>query len=164
MEAVAARARAGKAALYRRWSTKEDLVTAAVSRLLTEIPLPDTGDTRCDLTELLRAFERVLSGTPLGRVFPRMAAEIWAGTPLGRQYVASVIVPRREHAARLLRRGVASGQLGPGTDIPAVLDALVGAVVVRHLVAAAGEGSLPDLAERVVDVALGPNPAKLQIP
>jgi AcrR family transcriptional regulator len=159
MEAVAHRAKVGKAALYRRWSSKEALVTAALSSLLEETPLPDTGETRRDIASMLLGFQRQLTTTPLGRAFPRMIAEVWAGTPLGRQYAASVIAPRREHAAHLLQRGVASGQLAPDTDIPTVIDALFGSVVIRHLIAGIGEAVPPDLVEHTVDATLGPRPA-----
>ena len=41
MEGVAAAARTGKAALYRRWSTKESLVVEALRASLPAIPEPD---------------------------------------------------------------------------------------------------------------------------
>lgn len=164
MEGVAHRAKVGKAAVYRRWSSKEDLITAALSSLLEEIPLPDTGEIRNDLAAMLRSFQHQFTTTPLGRAFPRMIAEVWAGTRLGLQYAASVIAPRREHAAHLLRRGVASGQLAPGTDIPTVIDALFGAVVIRHVIAGAGEAVPPDLVEQVMDVTLGPRLARPEAP
>lgn len=47
--AVAARAHCGKSAIYRRWSTKIELVVAAVRALHTTAPLPDTGSLRHDL-------------------------------------------------------------------------------------------------------------------
>lgn len=47
--AVAARAHCGKSAIYRRWSTKAELVVAAVSDLQVPVEVPDTGDLRDDL-------------------------------------------------------------------------------------------------------------------
>ncbi|MFI7672594.1 TetR/AcrR family transcriptional regulator [Actinophytocola sp. NPDC049390] len=62
VEAVAARANASKATVYRRWSHKAPLVTAAVSRyagtaLATTEP---TGDLRTDLLAHLRALRESL--------------------------------------------------------------------------------------------------------
>jgi len=58
MDAVALRAKAGKATMYRRWSSKEELVLDAVARLkqqqVTRDPLPDTGSLRGDLLALFR--------------------------------------------------------------------------------------------------------------
>lgn len=47
--AVARRAHCGKSAIYRRWTTKADLVVAAVRALHVTADLPDTGDLREDL-------------------------------------------------------------------------------------------------------------------
>ena len=42
MDAVAERAGVGKAAIYRRYRSKDDLVTATVAALVSEITVPDT--------------------------------------------------------------------------------------------------------------------------
>ena len=50
MDAVAARAKASKATLYRRWENKASLVIEALHSSKEEPPLPDTGTLRGDLT------------------------------------------------------------------------------------------------------------------
>jgi AcrR family transcriptional regulator len=57
MEAVAARARTGKAVLYRRWPNRAALVLAAVRRRVVPFSelVPDTGTLRGDVLALLRA-------------------------------------------------------------------------------------------------------------
>lgn len=58
MDMVALRAKAGKATLYRRWPSKEELILDAVDRMKgTAVDLkdlPDTGDLRADLIALFR--------------------------------------------------------------------------------------------------------------
>lgn len=58
IDMVAERAAAGKATVYRRWSSKEDLVLDVVERLkhnqVDPDPLPDTGDLRGDLIALFK--------------------------------------------------------------------------------------------------------------
>ena len=49
VEAVAAKAGVGKATIYRRWSTKEELVVAVAEELMSHETLPDTGSLREDL-------------------------------------------------------------------------------------------------------------------
>jgi AcrR family transcriptional regulator len=56
IDAVAARAGAGKATCYRRWAGKAELVVDAVSRLKAQPVLPDTGTLRGDLVELICHF------------------------------------------------------------------------------------------------------------
>ncbi len=58
IDAVAARAKAGKGTVYRRWSSKHDLVLDAIERLQrTQVDagtLPDTGSLRGDLLALFQ--------------------------------------------------------------------------------------------------------------
>ncbi|WP_067689073.1 TetR/AcrR family transcriptional regulator [Nocardia jejuensis] len=58
MDQVAARAKAGKATVYRRWASKQDMLIEAVTRLgdnQVDIDiLPDTGNFRGDVLALLR--------------------------------------------------------------------------------------------------------------
>lgn len=67
MDAVAARAHASKATIYRRWSSKGALVAAAV-RCRTGLPVdvPDTGALRSDLLALLALMAQVMGEQDLG--------------------------------------------------------------------------------------------------
>ena len=49
MDAVAHRAKASKATLYRRWNSKAKLVVDALARMKGTPEAPDTGDLRSDL-------------------------------------------------------------------------------------------------------------------
>src|SRR5215217_3310862 len=72
MEDVADRARVGKATIYRRYRSKDELVTAAVSALVSEIEVPDTGSTRGDLLALMRSAVDVYSGSVEGAAMPSL--------------------------------------------------------------------------------------------
>src|SRR5437899_12567871 len=49
IEAIAERAGVGKTTIYRRWSSKEDVIKDALDLFRGEHPLPDTGNIRDDL-------------------------------------------------------------------------------------------------------------------
>ena len=51
---VAGRAGVGKGAIYRRYRSKDELVTAAIAALVSEIAVPDTGSTQADVLALMR--------------------------------------------------------------------------------------------------------------
>src|SRR3954447_1593913 len=51
IDAVAHRAKASKATLYRRWNSKATLVVEALARVKGPPVTPDTGDLRTDLLE-----------------------------------------------------------------------------------------------------------------
>src|SRR5581483_11199032 len=67
MEGIAERAHTGKMSLYRRWDSLQDLVLDALNSALEESTsgVPDTGNLREDLIELLKGVRRIMSG-PLG--------------------------------------------------------------------------------------------------
>src|SRR6478735_9683731 len=68
---VAAKAGVGKATVYRRWPSKEDLAVAAMETLYTaEMPEPDTGSIRDDLTASYRAALEFVN-TPAGAAYIR---------------------------------------------------------------------------------------------
>ncbi|RBY95752.1 TetR family transcriptional regulator [Blastococcus sp. TF02-8] len=63
MDAVAAEAGVGKATIYRRWRTKQDLVVDTISDLnRAEASSPDTGSLEGDLRELLHNLVGVVNG------------------------------------------------------------------------------------------------------
>ncbi|MEW2283367.1 TetR/AcrR family transcriptional regulator [Streptomyces sp. NPDC047841] len=65
MEGVAAGAQTGKAAVYRRWPSKEDLVAdALVSGLPRVEKAPDLGSVREDLLTLCRQVRRIMYSRP----------------------------------------------------------------------------------------------------
>src|ERR671938_713381 len=56
MDAVASEARVGKATIYRRWRTKQDLVVDTISELnRAEAVAPDTGSLEDDLRQTMRS-------------------------------------------------------------------------------------------------------------
>jgi AcrR family transcriptional regulator len=72
--AVAGRAHCGKSAIYRRWSTKAELVVAAVLATQTPTEVPDTGDLRGDL--LAAAMHFADTGDRSGLVLASVLSEI----------------------------------------------------------------------------------------
>ena len=72
-EDVAARAGVGKGAIYRRYRSKDELVTAAVAALVREeIAVPDTGTTRDDLLVLMRGAVDLYRRSLPARLLPNL--------------------------------------------------------------------------------------------
>ena len=72
MDDVARRADVGKATIYRRYRSKGELITAAVAGLVSEIAVPDTGETRADLLALMRSAVEVYRGSVEAAVMPSL--------------------------------------------------------------------------------------------
>jgi AcrR family transcriptional regulator len=76
MDRVAARARTSKAALYRRWSGRAELVLDACSlHGVTDVSTPDSGELRADVIGLLRQVSAKMS-SPLGGIMRGLLAEM----------------------------------------------------------------------------------------
>ena len=75
---VASQAGVGKASIYRRYRSKDQLVTEAVGALVDEeIAIPDSGSTRHDLLVLMREAVALYSGGTLAaRLMPSIVDEM----------------------------------------------------------------------------------------
>lgn len=130
IEGVAARAGVGKATIYRRYSSKAQLVVDAVQVCVgaTE-DLPDTGDVRADLTSMLATLMNLLRGDR-GPVLLAFAAERIRYPALDEEFKRCVIGAKRAHIRHLLTSAIERGDLAPGTDVEVLAEA--GPALVWH--------------------------------
>lgn len=134
MEAVARRAGASKATLYRRWPTVGTLMIDAMDATFQAFPTPDTGRVGTDVAELLTAFVTLLEHTP----FPRLlAAFIDAAErdPALAAMHADLTRRRREPLLAVLARARERGELPPDLDPEVVTDLLTGPFFYRRFIA-----------------------------
>jgi len=149
MDAVAERAGVSKATIYRWWPTKE---TLALDALYTEwaaaVPQPDEcGSLRGDLLALLRAWTRLFSSRPYGRVIAALLMESQTNPAFYLQYQQRVTEPRRDQARTIFGRAIARGEIPIETKIEVAIDLLYGPLYYRLL-----HGHAPLEDEFVADV------------
>jgi AcrR family transcriptional regulator len=131
IEQVAARAGVGKATIYRRWPTKEDLLLEAIGRLVTPLPQPQGRSVRSDLTALVEALCKEAADPRRARQFALLHGDGLQFPRLLARYNELVMEPRRELIRSVLRRGVATGELREEADVDAATALLTGAVLAR---------------------------------
>jgi AcrR family transcriptional regulator len=166
MDEVAERAAVAKTTLYRRWPTKDHLAVAVAARLLGEVPVPDTGDLRRDLTTFVSAVAtnlnnlRTATGSRDGAPEDLLAELVAAGArhpDLGDMARAAFA---RRHALVLarLQRATEREGLRAGADHAILIDQLAGPVYYRFLVTRApvDQGYAARLVAAVLDGALAP--------
>ena len=129
IEQVAARAGVGKATIYRRWRGKEDMLLDAVGSLGSQLPVPQGRSVRADLIAILDWICREAADPRRARLFALLQGEGTRYPRLLARYLDTVVEPRREVVASVLRRGVATGELRENTDIDAATLLLNGAVL-----------------------------------
>jgi AcrR family transcriptional regulator len=152
-EDVASRARVGKGAIYRRYRSKDELVTKAVAALVSvEIMVPDTGSTHADLLALMREAVELYGGSLPGRLMPNLVSAMAQQPELARAVREGFLAARRAALSEVLRRGVERGDLRPDLDLELALDVLGGPLFYRLLVTG---GPLDEqLAEGVAELIL----------
>ncbi|MEV7617900.1 TetR/AcrR family transcriptional regulator [Streptomyces sp. NPDC089799] len=124
MDAVAARARVGKAAIYRRYGSRGELVFASLVHGRAPQPLPDTGSLRGDLTALAEVILRAFSDPVFAAAGPSLVAEIRQHPDIAARFQATFVAGERAVVTALLERAAARGELPAPAD-PALLHATV---------------------------------------
>ncbi len=151
IEAVAARAACGKAAIYRRWPSKSALVVDAIATCKDQgFPLPDTGSARSDLVAYVQGMVRYFQTSDVGRVMPALVAELARNPELAASFRKGVIEPRRARIIETLARGVERGELRADVDLDVVADSM--AAVLHHRRLITGQEIDDGLPERLVDL------------
>lgn len=126
---VAAAARVGRPAIYRRYKDKSELVAAVIADKTSRVPTIDTGNTRADLIAHLefarRRFTITLAGTLL--------VEEQKHPELLEHFRAGMAVPRRDEIAAALERGKLRGDVRPDLDSRLAAHALMGSFMFHTL-------------------------------
>jgi AcrR family transcriptional regulator len=118
VEMVAARAKAGKATLYRRWASKSDLVIDAIAcmKKADAEALPDTGTLRGDLVAMIKPHSIEESEKKL-KVMAGLASML-ARAPELADAVNKALIEPRQHVNRIFfERAIARGEIQADCDI-----------------------------------------------
>ncbi|HET9256623.1 MAG TPA: TetR/AcrR family transcriptional regulator [Pseudonocardiaceae bacterium] len=111
MERIASRAHASKGSLYRRWSSRAELVADAIHYAFpTQKEPPDTGSVREDMMGCLRTFADLLNG-PSGEAIRGLMAETIRNPELMDAIRVRFIDPGVDGFLRILRRGAIRGEV-----------------------------------------------------
>ena len=119
MEMIAAKAGAGKAAIYRRWANKEALVIATLQRAFhsTARHGPEGETVREQLIDLLKQMRSNVMDTHEGTAFAVLLQTLAGNPELMCRYQETVIEPRREQYREVLRNAIANGELRADLDV-----------------------------------------------
>jgi AcrR family transcriptional regulator len=120
IDMVAARAKAGKATLYRRWNSKSDLVLDAVacmkSKDLDLDALPDTGTLRGDLVAMIKAPTIRESERKL-KVMAGIVSMIARDPELAEAAHRALIAPRASANRIIFQRAIDRGEIPADSDV-----------------------------------------------
>ena len=134
MEGVRTRAGVGKATIYRRWHSKEELVRDAIVFLHDEFDTPDTGSLRGDYDALAAVVRASASRGGAATLMPRLLGEAVNDRELFAIFRANLVEPRRAALRTVLERAVARGEIRADVDLELMLDLFAGPAVYRLLI------------------------------
>jgi Transcriptional regulator len=159
VEAVAARAHTGKASIYRRWPTKQELVMDALDAGLPTpeqcgitMELDDSITTADALRRVAEAVAAVIT-SPSGDAIRAIKCEALSDPELARLVDERFQAPRREFVVGVLRRGVERGEVRPDAATPLVAD-VIPAILSHRVIMMREKLTKRDIAEIIEKVFL----------
>ena len=133
IEAVAARARVGKATIYRWWPNKAELVIEVFASIIgEELRFPTSPPVMESIHSQMRRWVPIFR-TPLGQIVATVIGAGQSDPTILKAFQIHWVEPRRTEARRLLLEAIRQGELRFGLDPDLVLDLLYGPLYLRLL-------------------------------
>ncbi|GAA4942600.1 TetR/AcrR family transcriptional regulator [Actinoplanes utahensis] len=153
IEAIAARAGVGKQTIYRWWRGKGAVILDALTDGLPDvIELPDSGDLRTDLREVLRATVAEFADPRMSATTRALTIETLADDDLAAQVRDRLLRPQLDAVRARLASARDAGQVRPDAPLDQVVELLFGPLYHRWLLR---NGPLTDTyADGIVDLTL----------
>lgn len=148
---VIVRSGVSSATLYRRWPTKQDLVTAALASLHAEIVPIDTGSLDTDVVEMVRSTANALS-VRRADLSDDLAVELRRNPEFRAAINEKFVQPRRAVMAGIIGNAVARGELGSDPGVEVTTAFVTGPI--HHWVYVQGKPTTPEFERTVVTGAL----------
>ena len=134
IEAVAAKAGVGKTTIYRRWSSKDELVMDAIRQVQIDIPVMETGNFRKDLTTLLSTAYQGFMTHPypfLGKLLPKFISEYQTNPEIFQDAILQLIVPRLQQFIHMVEQAQARDEIRGDIDPDLVLELISGSLMIH---------------------------------
>jgi AcrR family transcriptional regulator len=148
MDAVASAAKASKATLYRRWTSKAALVIDAVLAQKDPATVPDTGSLRGDLIELSCGAGGFADRKPM-TVLASLITAINIDEEFAERFRRDFIGPKVAIGRTVYERARARGEIRDDLDLDLVAPCLAGMVL--HRILLLGEHPTPELITELID-------------
>ncbi|MEU7617228.1 TetR/AcrR family transcriptional regulator [Micromonospora rifamycinica] len=135
VESIVRRASTSKAAVYRRWPSKDAMALALIAEVAVHgVNLPETGALRSNLRQFLSSTVDAVRHPLARRIIPAIMAESQHNPQLAALLRDAVEGPRRGVAAEMLRRAIERGELPADCDVDQSLDFMIGPLYWRVVV------------------------------
>jgi len=126
IDAIATRAGVGKTSIYRRYSSKEELVADAIESIRQDVVIPNTGKLWSDIDALIKNAAQITL-TPLGRKTVAMIiSSASSNSKFAHIYWTKYLQPRRQAFAVVMERSKVRNEIPADLDPGLVFDTISG--------------------------------------
>lgn len=133
IDAIASRAGVGRNTIYRRWTSKDELLADALGQLTAELDLPEGEDVRSLLLVWIRELARLFADPLYGRILPGLLAELERNPAFAHIYIERIVHPLRHRLVEVLANAQARGELRGDVDLELLADLVSGPAFLRLL-------------------------------
>lgn len=141
IDAVARAAGTTRPAVYRRYASLAQIVSAAMSSRLVFDPLLDSGHLPTDLTRIQQAQVAFFTDPLVVKAMPGLIEESSRNETLRNRLLDDVMAPRRAAVRVALEQAITRGDIEVGHDVEQIADLLTGPLLLRTLLPALGDVS-----------------------
>jgi AcrR family transcriptional regulator len=135
IEDIAARAGVGKTTIYRRWSSKDELVIDAIHEIQVDLTTVDTGNFRNDLVILFKAANRGIMTHPLlPQLVLRLISEFQANPEIFQVFLTQLLIPRIQRFMYMVEQAQARGEIRRDIDWTLALELISGPIFIHLLI------------------------------
>ena len=128
IEAIASRAGVGKTTIYRRYTSKEELVADAIESLRDDLAIPDTGSFWGDMDILINNATKKIH-SPRGRQTLALIISTASSNPqFAEVYWTKYTKLRREAFSKVLERAKSRGEIHKDADVDLIIDLVSGSL------------------------------------
>ncbi len=154
MDAVAAEAGVGKATIYRRWRTKQDLVVDTIAVMNQSLATPvDTGSLEGDVQAMVHRMVDVING-PVGTAIRSLLPTMQHQPALFEAFRTGPLAAWRDSYARMWAQAEARGELTSGGEHALLAETTTALLVQRWLLT--GEPVTHEYADDVLEAVVLP--------
>lgn len=133
MGMIAARARAGKGALYRRWPSKAALVIDSITHDRHTVDVPDTGSLQTDFAALVTVMSGSGSGGRLQQVMMGLVSASSRDPELAAALRERIVTPREASIRIILERARDRGEIASAIDTELIVGVVPAMIMHRAM-------------------------------
>lgn len=135
IEDIAARAGVGKTTIYRRWSSKDELVIDAIHEIQVDLTTVDTGNFRNDLVILFKAANQGIMTHPLlPQLVLRLISEFQANPEIFQVFLTQLLIPRIQRFMYMVEQAQARGEIRRDIDWTLAFELITGPIFIHLLI------------------------------